>query len=193
MKTSKNKRMFRNGAPGFAALMVLFLCIAPLSARAPYGVVVYKPNPAVRSHLAFEYVSVRPGGQVYDFINTIGKPVRLLSSQMVACIPYPAPASGNIVDEAPLRTMIREYENIKKRYPVTGRFVDPKIKLLDKYIQRIAGGEVFVNGAWISKQQYERLYNSSGSVSRPKRKNPSNSSKQRLELRRKIENVCHKD
>ena len=170
-------------------------------AAQPVGIVVYKRNPDVPSHSAFEYIYARPAGQVCYFGTTQGKKVRLLASQVVAYPPYPAFPTGNIVTDAPLVGMINRYRAISSRYPVTKRFVDPRIAQLNQAVNRIRNGEVIYNGSWISKSEYERLVEQADKAAEEfakrkkssKRAASSMSSKERLALRRKVENACHKD
>jgi len=124
------------------------------------GIVIYRDNSALpeSSSKVFEYKTMRNMGAVTNYFLPNGKKVELTQFQPQQSVAYPDLLSRSINDPGqigPLEIEAAASREIVKRYPNAAPFLNPHIQVLNDMIRRAKAGEILLNGAWMSRSEYD--------------------------------------
>jgi len=126
------------------------------------GIVIYRDNSALPESASkvFEYKTMRNMGTVTNYLLPNGKKVELTKFQPQQPVEYPDLLSRSITDPGQIGPLERESAASRetvKRYPNAAPFLNPHIQVFNEMIRRAKGGEILLNGAWMSRSDYDAI------------------------------------
>ncbi|MEI8343048.1 MAG: restriction endonuclease, partial [Verrucomicrobiota bacterium] len=151
-------------------IVILFFLTASLGLMGnepPAGILITKASPSASESQAanvIEYQTVTehlvPATDFITVTRPDGDRDDIPKNLIIRRLDYPRELNRNIISAAALsdiEVLIRDLRDVVTRYPMTHRYLDSKISLLQKEIDLFHLGARKINGAWISSADFQKL------------------------------------
>lgn len=147
----------------FAGLALVGLAAwSTLALGKPIGIVITKKSTAHPdgTAVAFEFKQVRRQREVTTYILPSGKGLRLTMFDPQTVVFYPDLTRNQITTDeqiALLRKQANRFEETMETYPKSAPILQPHLVRVEQIIARYTAGEVFVEGAFMQREDFDKL------------------------------------
>jgi hypothetical protein len=136
-------------------LLTLFVILAATpGAEAAEGIVIYRDLPSTADAFAkaSEFQTGSPFAVVTNFTRPDGAAFSIENGLIIRLVTYPKldaiPEIMKETDLTPINGIVKELAGYIQKYPVTGKFLQPRLRLFEAEVARFRAGQAKFEGQW---------------------------------------------